>query len=120
MPADQLYALYPRRSGTAEIPTSIAVERTNFIFGPYPGNFDIVGVYYGRFSALSVSNTTNWFTSYAPDLLLYAALLEAEPFLMNDPRIPMWQQFYNRAFKSVQGEEVRQRNSGGALATTLG
>lgn len=120
VPADQLYAMYPVRSGTSEIPSVISVERTNFIFGPYPGDYDIRGVYYGRFPALSATNTTNWFTSYAPDLLLYGALLEAAPFLGDDPRIAVWQAFYERAYKSVQDEERKQRFSGGALATTLG
>jgi hypothetical protein len=63
-----------------------------------------------------VSNTTNWFTSYAPDLLLFGALLEAAPFLDNDPRIAVWEGFYNRAFKSVQIEDRAERFTGGSLA----
>jgi hypothetical protein len=121
VPPDAVYAQYPNRGGGAEIPKIISVERTNFIFGPAPGDYQIKGVYYARLTALSATNTTNWFTSYAPDLLLYGALLEAEPFLMNDPRIPVWQTFYQRAFASVQGEETRQRYySGGSIATILG
>jgi len=37
---------------------------------------------------------SNWFVSNAPDLLLYAALLEAEPFILNDERIKTWQEMY--------------------------
>jgi hypothetical protein len=116
VPADMIYSQYPNRSGVNGIPSMIAVERTNFIFGPYPGDYEVKGVYYGRLSALSVSNTTNWFTSYAPDLLLYGALLEAEPFLGNDPRIATWQALYNRAFLSVQTEDRSERHTGGSLA----
>ena len=40
---------------------------------------------YYRYSAvLSTSNTTNWLVTNAPELILYSALLEAEPFLHND------------------------------------
>jgi hypothetical protein len=118
VPPDQVFAMYPVRSG-AEIPSVIAVDGSNFIFGPYPGNYTVKGIYYGRLAALSDSNTTNWFTSYAPDLLLYGSLLEAEPFLKNDRRIPVWQAFYQRAYEAVQNEERRQRSSGGNIAMRL-
>jgi hypothetical protein len=116
VPPDMIYSQYPNRASTGSVPSLIAVERTNFIFGPYPGDYEVVGVYYGRLTALGVSNTTNWFTSYAPDLLLFGALLEAAPFLSDDPRIPIWEGFYNRAFKSVQIEDRAERFTGGSLA----
>lgn len=119
VPPDQVYANYPTRSGTASIPKVIAVEATNFIFGPYPGDYTVNGIYYGRLTALSDSNTTNWFVTYAPDLLLYGSLLEAEPFLKNDLRLPLWQGMYREALKCVQDEELRQRSSGGSIATRV-
>lgn len=118
VPPDMIYARWPVRSG-AEVPRDIAVAGSNFIFGPYPGDYTIEGIYYGRLTSLSDSNTTNWFTSYAPELLLYGALLEAEPFLKNDVRIPIWREFYKEAFVAVQGEERRQRSSGGSIATRV-
>ncbi len=120
VPGDQIYALYPVRSGSAEIPQLIATEGDNFIFGPYPGDYTVKGVYYGRLTALSTSNETNWFTTNAPDLLLYGSLIEAEPFLRNDKRMPVWQELYDRAFFAVQNEEKRQRSSGGSIATRRG
>lgn len=51
---------------------------------------------------------TNWVTEYLPDLLLYACLLEATPFLKNDERIPTWQQFYDRAASAANGEDLRR------------
>lgn len=116
VPPDMIYARWPVRSG-AEIPRDIAVAGSNFIFGPYPGNYTVEGIYYGRLAALSDSNTTNWFITYAPDLLLYGALMDAAPFLKDDARIPVWQAFYQRAYNAVKDEEVRQRSSGGSIAT---
>lgn len=49
---------------------------------------------------------TNWITEYAPQLLLYATLLEATPFLKNDERIPVWQQYYDRAAAMLNGEDL--------------
>lgn len=116
VPAQEIYAMFPVRSGGAT-PQYIANDGDNFIFGPYPNNVAVKGIYYGRLPALSASNATNWFTTNAPDLLLYASLLEAETFLVNDPRIAVWRLFYQDAFDAVAGEETRQRSSGGKLAT---
>lgn len=120
VPPDMIYAKWPVRSGTVEIPSAIAVQGTNFIFGPYPGAYTVKGIYYARLAPLSASNTTNWFTANATDLLVYGALLEAEPFLKNDPRIPVWRDFHTRAKRSVEMEERRARNSGGSIAAQRG
>jgi len=119
VPPEMIYARYPVRSG-AEIPKDISIAGANFIFGPYPGNYTINGIYYARLTALSDSNTTNWFTTYAPDLLLYGALLEAAPFMMDDKRIATWQTFYQKAYSAVANEEKRKRSAGGSIATRLG
>ncbi len=41
-----------------------------------------------------------------PQLLLYATLLEATPFLKNDARIQTWQTLYDRALAAVSGEDI--------------
>ena len=41
--------------------------------------------------------TRNWFTAAAPQMLFYGALLKAQAFLKDDPRIPIWQEMYNQA-----------------------
>ena len=55
---------------------------------------------------LDEENKTNWLTEYAPQILLYATLLEATPFLKNDERIPVWQQMYDRAAAMLNGEDL--------------
>jgi hypothetical protein len=118
---DQIYSKWPVRSGTAEIPEAIAVEGSNFIFGPYPGGYAVAGIYYAKLTALSASNTTNWFITNAPDLLLYGSLLEAEAFILGDPRIPLWKAYYDQAYKSVEMQERRGKyGSGGSIAQRLG
>jgi hypothetical protein len=49
---------------------------------------------------------TNWLTEQAPQLLLYASLLEATPFLKNDERIGTWQTMYDRAAAMLNGEDL--------------
>jgi hypothetical protein len=114
-----IYARYPVRSG-AEIPKYIARQGDNFIFGPYPGDYSISGIYYKRLTSLSSVSTTNWFTTYAPEVLLYAALLEAQPFLMNDKRIPVWQAALAEAIDTVNMAERGENHSGSTLAVQAG
>ena len=49
---------------------------------------------------------TNWLTTYAPNLLLYASLLEATPFLKNDERIPTWQGLFEEAAANISQEDL--------------
>lgn len=119
VPAEQIYTEYPVRSGSAS-PRYIAREATNFIFGPYAGSFAVAGIYYARLTALSASNTTNWFTANAPNLLLYGSLIEAEPFLGNDPRLAMWKAMFDYEYKAVENEEKRESRSGSVPRTRVG
>lgn len=113
MPPEALYREYPNRSNTAR-PRAIAREASNFIFGPYPdANYSIAGIYYTRLTSLdAITNTTNWFTDNAPDVLLYGALLEAVPFLKDDERIPVWRSYFDEAVGTVRREENRENSSG--------
>ena len=61
--------------------------------------------YYELPEPLSQVTQTNWTTQYAPQLLLYATLMEAMPFLKTSERIPEFQGLYDRALSSVVKED---------------
>lgn len=52
--------------------------------------------------------STNWITNNAPDLLLYASLLEAVPYLKVDQRAPLWQSYYDRALQSLNAQDEQR------------
>lgn len=117
--AEWIYQNYKLRTSTGK-PLFIARDAGTFIFGPYPdANYTIIGTYYARLSALSDSNTTNWFTSNAPSIILWAALLEAEPFLQNDERIATWQSKYEQVKENIFVEDQREKYSGSPLRSTV-
>ena len=72
-------------------------------------------VYYGKFTPLSDSNTSNWLLANAPDAYLYASLVAAEPFLREDERISTWQNLYFQAVQDLEMQEKHTRFSGGSL-----
>lgn len=65
-------------------------------------------LYYEQPRFLGPDFQTNWITEYAPDLLLYASLLEAAPFLKKDERIQTWQAMYDRAAQALSGEDLKR------------
>lgn len=65
-------------------------------------------LYYEQPRFLGSDFQTNWLTEYAPDLLLYATLLEAAPFLKKDERIQTWQTMYDRAAQALSGEDLKR------------
>ena len=65
-------------------------------------------LYYEQPALLGEDFQTNWLTEYAPDVLLYATLLEATPFLKNDERIQTWQAMYDRAAQALNGEDLKR------------
>lgn len=82
-------------------------DYTHWLIAPTPNQaypFEIL--YYELPPLLDDTIQTNWLTEYAPQLLLYGALLEATPFLKNDERIATWQQFYDRAAAMLNGEDL--------------
>lgn len=113
-----IYANYPTRSADGR-PKFIAREGTNFIFGPYPDSaYTVSGMFYKRLDALSDSNTSNWLITDAPDLLLFAALVEANADLHNDSRAVMWEGRYQQIKADVQREDNNEGFSGSPLAMT--
>lgn len=115
-----IYQNYPSRSSDG-MPNFFAIEVDNFIFGPYPDSaYTMKGTYYKKLDALSESNTANWFTVNAPDLLLFGSLCEAEPFIKNDARLTLWNAKYELAKTRIQLEDSGENLSGSILMASRG
>jgi len=81
----------------------------HWLITPTPAAADTLEIlYYEQPRFLGDDFQTNWLTEYAPDVLLYAALLEATPFLKNDVRIQTWQNMYDRAAQALNGEDLKR------------
>jgi hypothetical protein len=116
--AEWIYANYPVRSADGT-PKFFAREIDSFIFGPYPDSaYTVKGTYYKRLDALSTENETNWFTENAQDLLRWAALCSAARYIVNDQRIPVWEENYAEAILAIQAEDDAEEFSGSPLQVT--
>jgi hypothetical protein len=83
-------------------PIDYTILSSEIQFAPVPDTaYSIQMLYYAKPTLLSDSNTSNVFLANYPDALLYAALGEAEPYLMNDARLQTWAALYDRAITAI-------------------
>ena len=71
--------------------------------------------YYAKISALSDSNTSNFVSVSHPDVYLYGALKHASIFLMEDDRIPMFTQQFEKALEEMRMEQEKAAFGKGSL-----
>ena len=69
-------------------------------------------LYYAKPAVLSAGNASNVFLVNYPDALLYASLLEAEPYLINDARSQTWATLYDRAIQNISNADQNSEYSG--------
>jgi len=92
-------------------------DYTHWLVAPTPASdYDFEVLYYERPQPLDSSNQTNWFTTYAPQALLYGSLLQAMPFLKNDSRTQMWQQQYDQIIQTLKAEDMARVGDRQAIA----
>jgi hypothetical protein len=81
----------------------------HWLIAPTPGiQYGLEILYWQTLPLLDDSTQTNWLTDHAPDLLLYATLMEAAPFLKNTESLAVWQQFFDRHLAATNGEDVQR------------
>lgn len=115
--ATSIYQQYPLRASTSK-PRLIAREGSNFIFGPYPDStYTIKGIYYAEPTGIATSANT-LFTDN-PELYLFAALLEAEPYMKNDGRVQLWQAKYDQIKDQINRYEQHELASGSGLQVSV-
>jgi hypothetical protein len=82
---------------------------TEFQFAPSQNSdYTIQILYYAQPTFISTTTSSNLYLAYYPDALLYATLAEAEPYLMNDPRVATWSALYDRAIANIQKSDLGQ------------
>jgi hypothetical protein len=78
----------------------------NFVVAPTPDfAYPFEFAYLQLPPSVTLQNQTNWITDFAPDVLLYATLLEAIPYLKDDERVPIWQNMYKMGIDSLNDQD---------------
>lgn len=80
----------------------------NWIVAPTPDqSYPFEVMFWEMPALLDATNTQNWISIYAPETLLYSALLECTPFLKNDDRIPTWEKLFAGGMTTLSNENIQ-------------
>lgn len=80
---------------------------------PMPdGPYEVEMAYWRQFEPLGIAAPSNWLLANAPDIYLYASLIEATAFIGNDERLALWAAGYERAAMALQSSDDRGTWSG--------
>ena len=104
-----------------ESPTeAYTIKNSNIVIAPpnegtLSNSQNIIVDYYKRFDKLSATNTTNWLTQNAFDLLLFSGLSEANSYLLNQTAFEVWQARYQNSLERLNTTHENARFSGAAI-----
>jgi hypothetical protein len=108
------------RAAESGLPNFYTQKGSEFELAPIPDtNYTLVMLYYAKPAALSDSNLSNEFMAVCPDALVYGALVEAEPYLMNDARLAVWTQLYQNAVSSLAESDNTSEYAGVPLTMSV-
>ena len=97
-------------------PKYYTIHGTEFELKPVPDTtYTAAMTYFYRLTAFSGDNDTNTLLTSYPDIYLYASLLAAQPFLIDDSRIQLWDSLLSGAIKEVNDIDKIGRFSGTSL-----
>jgi hypothetical protein len=106
-------------STVSGLPRQYTVLSQEFQFAPIPDStYTLQMLYYATPPFLSSTVSSNTFMTVCPDLLLYASLGEAEPYLMNDSRLATWAQLYDRGLSALTVSDDQGEYGGSPLSIT--
>jgi hypothetical protein len=89
-------------------------------FAPVPDSgYTLDMLYYYKPTPLSDSNASNVFLANYADALLYGTLAQAEPYLMNDPRIATWAGLYDSCIELIRTSDDSSEYNGVPLTMKL-
>lgn len=114
-------AVFSRNTRSTESgkPLDYTILASEFQLAPVPdGAYTLKLLYFAAPTFLSDENSSNVLIANAPDALLYASLLEAEPYIMNDARINTWGTMYDRAISTITKSDESSQYSGVPLSMT--
>lgn len=108
------------QAGSAGRPVKYVRQGNVLILGPIPNQeYTYYLMYYKSLELLSDTNTTNWFTDNAPELILFGTLVEACLYLKDDNRAQLWQARFDQTKGDIVASEERSDKEYGGMAVRI-
>jgi hypothetical protein len=113
---ESTFDVHPNETSDTGEPESyvIMTPTSEILIRPTPDtSYEYDFIYYKSLAALSDDSDTNWWTDSAWELLVYGALLEAQPFLFSDNRLGVWMDMFARELYNLEKKGENKRVDGG-------
>ena len=117
--APEEFQAYVAATSTPAVPVYTIADMSLRIY-PAPtvaGTLTLKVLYYKRIPELVNANDTNWLLAAHPDVYLFGSLVEATGFLIDDPRMAVWDSRLQQAMALInrRGRQIAQ----GAASMTI-
>lgn len=94
---------------------------TNLRVGPLPTDGTPFQLYYYKaLPPLTADSSVNWFTEYAPEVLLYGAMAELCSYTRDEEGEMRWKSKFDETVNRLQAVEDRAEWAGSTIAISLG
>jgi len=105
-----------RQQSNTGSPLVFDMEAGKIIFGPSAQSGVLLSmVYYKELEYISSAVSQNWFSQYAPELILYATLIEASIFLADFKKRREYEGEFRKALKRLEEQKRSAEYSGSPL-----
>jgi hypothetical protein len=97
------YARHLANANGITVPSTYTLQGSSILVSPtWTAGGNLTCRYFKKEVVLSGSNATNWYITNAPDMLLYAALLEGAPYIEKEVAdVEKWKAYYENARDSL-------------------
>lgn len=106
--ADPAWAKNEYPNASSGLADFFTIEGTTLRTYP-PSSNNVTLYYYQKIPALASNTSGNWLTSRSPGTYIYGSLLEAAPFLDDDPRLGTWGTMFNDAVDGLRKADAMGR-----------
>lgn len=113
VPVEHIDSKY--NSASSGIPAVYTIEGDNIILAPTPDSaYSLPVIYYARLPSI-IEDSTNWLLTNHPNVYLFACLIEAAQYTMDNERVQMFTARYNDGLQRLQDQDDEAQHSGSAL-----
>lgn len=106
---------FKKEYGDSGVPRAFAIVPGDNVyrFAPVPNaTFTLVHSWWETIPRLGGAVLQNWLLSGYPDIYLHATLMQAEPYIKNDPRVALWETALERNLQELKRDQNRKAYSG--------
>lgn len=102
-------------SESSGMPAVYSIEGDYLVLAPKPDSaYPLPIIYYARFPSVT-TNGTNWLLTNHPNVYLFASLIEAAQYAMNNEMVQVYTSRYNEGLQRLQAQDEMSQSSGSAL-----